>query len=77
MWDELFIGLLSRDPCAIYFERRCITGWCFNVDSVARFEWGRTRVHETRTRVLSVMSRLNYKPDIHAVKRRRGRVESL
>jgi transcriptional regulator with XRE-family HTH domain len=42
--------------------------------TVSRVLNGGERVsHETKTRVLSVMSKLNYKPDIHAVKLRRGK----
>jgi hypothetical protein len=41
---------------------------------VSRVLNGGERVsHETSARVLSVMSKLNYMPDIHAVKLRRGR----
>jgi len=41
---------------------------------VSRVLNGGERVsRETSARVLSVMSRLNYKPDIHAVKLRRGK----
>ena len=42
--------------------------------TVSRVLNGSERVsHETRLRVLSVMSKLNYKPDMHAVKLRRGK----
>jgi len=42
--------------------------------TVSRVLNGGERVsHETRVRVLSVMSKLNYKPDMHAVKLRRGK----
>lgn len=42
--------------------------------TVSRVLNGTERVsHETTARVLSVMSKLNYMPDIHAVKLRRGK----
>jgi transcriptional regulator with XRE-family HTH domain len=46
--------------------------------TVSRVLNGGERVsHETRARVLSVMSKLNYKPDIHAVNLRRGKGRAL